>query len=84
MAEEFRLIVVSNFGKRQTRKGGTGTVFWDVTQRTGDRCETPQGDNCNDNHQGYSLFENTDKTSLKSYRILREVYSNAFRGSPVD
>ena len=55
MAEEFRLLVASNFGKRQTRKGGDfeGTVFWDVTQRTGDRCETPQGDNSNDNHQGH-------------------------------
>lgn len=65
MAGEFRLVVVSNFGKRQTRKGVAATVFWDATQRTGDCCETPQGDNCNDNHQGYSLFENTDKTSLK-------------------
>ena len=49
MAEELRLLVVSLFRQETNEEGGVR----DATQRTGDCCETSQGDTGTDNYQGY-------------------------------
>lgn len=77
MAEELRLLVVSNFGKRQTRKEGWGTPRNALEIVVGHLKEILALTTT-------KATDYTDKTQLKSYRILREVYSTAFRGSPVD